>query len=99
MCQPSTSIGVLDALTKGEEDGGPDEEEYAITRTTIPTWLESIFILPCNIGYHIEHHWYPSVPFYRLPELHARLLELPRFRDNADISHSILHSLNQVTAR
>src|SRR6185295_1391819 len=41
-----------------------DEEEYSITRTTIPTWLESIFILPRNVGYHLEHHWYPSVPFY-----------------------------------
>src|SRR5688572_29572935 len=26
-----------------------DEEEYSITRSTIPTWLERIFILPCNI--------------------------------------------------
>jgi hypothetical protein len=30
-----------------------EEEEYGITRTTIPTLLESIFILPCNVGYHI----------------------------------------------
>jgi fatty acid desaturase len=51
-----------------------DEAEYAITRTTIPTWLESIFILPCNVGYHIEHHWYPSVPFYRLPDLYQLLM-------------------------
>jgi fatty acid desaturase len=35
-----------------------EEEEYSITRTTIPTLLESIFVLPCNVGYHIEHHWY-----------------------------------------
>ena len=45
-----------------------DEAEYAITRTTIPTLIESLFILPRNVGYHLEHHWYPSVPFYRLPE-------------------------------
>ena len=50
-----------------------DEDEYSITRTTIPTWLESIFILPRNVGFHLEHHWYPSVPFYRLPELHRAL--------------------------
>ncbi|MEO8422051.1 MAG: fatty acid desaturase family protein, partial [Hyphomicrobium sp.] len=47
-----------------------EESEYSVTRTTIPTWLESIFILPRNVGFHLEHHWYPSVPFYRLPELH-----------------------------
>ena len=23
-----------------------------------------------NMGYHIEHHMFPMVPYYRLPELH-----------------------------
>jgi fatty acid desaturase len=70
-----------------------DEEEYAITRTTIPTLLERIFILPCNIGYHIEHHWYPSVPFYRLPELHRELMNREGFRKNADVRRSVFASL------
>lgn len=72
-----------------------DEEEYAITRTTIPTWLESIFILPCNIGYHIEHHWYPSVPFYRLPELHQALMARQGFREHAVVRRSVLLSLGE----
>jgi fatty acid desaturase len=71
-----------------------DEEEYAITRTTIPTWFERIFILPRNIGYHIEHHWYPSVPFYRLPELHEALMARDGFQTNAVVSRSVLASLN-----
>ena len=58
-----------------------EEEEYAITRTTIPTFLELIFILPCNVGYHLEHHWYPSVPFYRLPDLHQELMKREGFRE------------------
>ncbi len=72
-----------------------EEEEYAITRTTIPTWLESIFILPRNVGYHIEHHWYPSVPFYRLPELHRQLMAREGFRRNAVVKHSVLASLGE----
>ena len=72
-----------------------DEEEYSITRTTIPTWLESMFILPCNIGYHLEHHWYPSVPFYRLPELHQALMERQGFRDHAVIKRSVFASLGE----
>jgi fatty acid desaturase len=72
-----------------------DEEEYAITRTTIPTWLESIFILPCNVGYHLEHHWYPSVPFYRLPELHQALMERHGFREHAVVRRSVLTSLGE----
>jgi fatty acid desaturase len=70
---------------------------YQVTRTTIPTRLESLFILPRNIGYHLEHHWYPSVPFYRLPELHERLLQVPDFRLHANIKRSVLHSLVDCT--
>jgi fatty acid desaturase len=72
-----------------------DEEEYRITRTTIPTWLESIFILPRNIGYHVEHHWYPSVPFYRLPELHQLLMEREGFRAHAVVRRSVVTSLGE----
>ncbi len=70
-----------------------EEKEYAVTRTTIPTWLERIFILPRNIGYHIEHHWYPSVPFYRLPELHRALMAREGFREHAVFKRSVLASL------
>ena len=72
-----------------------EEEEYAITRTTVPTLLESIFILPCNVGYHLEHHWYPSVPYYRLPELHRELMKREGFRKHAVVRRSILISLGE----
>lgn len=72
-----------------------DEEEYALTRTTIPTWLESIFVLPRNVGYHIEHHWYPSVPFYRLPELHQALMERQGFQAHAVVGRSLVASLGE----
>jgi fatty acid desaturase len=72
-----------------------DAEEYSITRTTIPSWLESIFILPCNVGYHLEHHWYPSVPFYRLPQLHQALMERQGFRTHAVIRRSVFASLGE----
>jgi fatty acid desaturase len=72
-----------------------DEEEYAITRTTIPTLIESIFVLPRNVGYHLEHHWYPSVPFYRLPELHEVLMERQGFRRHAVVRRSLLTSLGE----
>lgn len=70
-----------------------DDPRYAETRTTIPGWLGRLLILPRNVGHHLEHHWYPSVPFYRLPELHARLAELPGFRAHARCEQSILDSL------
>lgn len=27
----------------------------------------------CNENYHLEHHLYPRVPWYNLPELHRTL--------------------------
>ncbi|RCW86159.1 fatty acid desaturase family protein [Phyllobacterium bourgognense] len=39
------------------------------SRTTTTTWL--VRKLAWNMPYHAEHHAYPSVPFYRLPEFHA----------------------------
>jgi len=73
--------------------------DYQVTRTTIPTRLESWFILPRNIGYHLEHHWYPSVPFYRLPELHDRLMQVPGFSRHANVKRSVFHSLAECTAK
>jgi fatty acid desaturase len=70
---------------------------YAETRTTIPNAVERLLMLPRNIGYHLEHHWYPSVPWYNLPALHGALMELPRFREEADVSPSLLSSMAAVT--
>lgn len=72
---------------------------YAMTRTTIPPLWERALLLPLNIGYHIEHHWYPSVPFYNLPALHARLMEQPGFKAHANIQRSLLASLRQCVGR
>jgi fatty acid desaturase len=72
-----------------------EEAEYSITRTTIPTWLESMFVLPHNVGFHLEHHWYPSVPFYRLPELHQQLMAREGFRTHAVVRRSVLTSLGE----
>ena len=72
-----------------------DEEEYSLTRTTIPTWLELLVILPRNVGYHLEHHWYPSVPFYRLPDLHRHLMAREGFQTHAVVRRSVITSLGE----
>jgi fatty acid desaturase len=74
------------------------DPRYADTRTTIPGPLGRWFVLPRHIGYHLAHHWYPSVPFYRLPELHARLEARPGFRSHARVFRSIPASLRDVTS-
>ena len=75
---------------------GP-EGAYGETRTTIPTFLERIFVLPRNITYHIEHHWYPAVPCYNLPRLHVLLMQHEEFQRKALISRGLYGVWREVT--
>jgi fatty acid desaturase len=42
--------------------------------------LERILFAPKNCYYHIEHHSYPSVPFFNLPRLHRELKANPEYQ-------------------
>lgn len=45
------------------------------TRTTVIGWFGKTFLVPHNLNYHVEHHQYPSVPFFNLPKLHDIMLD------------------------
>jgi fatty acid desaturase len=70
---------------------------FDLTRSTVPGALGRFFVLPRNIGYHLEHHWYPSVPWYNLPQLQAALREDPDFLAHANVQHSVRDSLRQCS--
>ena len=57
-----------------EHGNVPDpHNSYQQTRTYfIPAWL-GFFFAPKHVNYHLEHHLYPSIPFYNLPRMHAVL--------------------------
>jgi len=59
---------------------------YRQTRSIRTSWVERLLYLPNNGTYHLEHHMYPSVPFYRLPQLHALLMKQPGFRSRAQLT-------------
>jgi fatty acid desaturase len=75
----------------------PGNTAYAQTRTTYVSLLERLFVAPKNVNYHLEHHFYPSVPFYRLPALHRTLLTKPGFADSAHLSPSYFGVLTEAT--
>jgi fatty acid desaturase len=58
---------------------------HSHTRTVLVGPLERLFIGCKNVNYHLEHHLYPGVPFYRLPTLHRLLMADPAYRRNAPI--------------
>ena len=72
-------------------------DAYAHTRSTRASILEHIFVAPKNVNYHIEHHFYPSVPFYRLPQLHRTLMSKSEFRDSVHVTRSYLGVLRECT--
>jgi fatty acid desaturase len=61
---------------------------YGQTRTVLTGFLDRAFVLSKNGNYHLEHHLFPSVPFYRLPELHNLLMQQPAFRESAHFTRS-----------
>jgi fatty acid desaturase len=63
-----------------------ENDTYTHTRTTLPTLFERLFVAPRNINFHIEHHLYPSVPFFRLPQLHAVLMKDAVFQSKAHVT-------------
>ncbi|HMP90950.1 MAG TPA: fatty acid desaturase family protein [Kiritimatiellia bacterium] len=74
-----------------------NEHQLNRTRTTYPSILEKWFLIPNNINYHLDHHLYPSIPFYRLPEAHAILLKNPEFRARAHITNTYFGVLKECT--
>jgi len=67
-----------------------DTEVCNAARTLRLDPLSRLLIAPKNVHFHIEHHLYPSVPFYRLPALHKALMELPDYRERAHLTRSYL---------
>lgn len=43
------------------------------TRTILTNPITKFFM--CNENYHLEHHLYPNIPWYNLPETHRQLKE------------------------
>lgn len=72
---------------------------YDMTRTTIANFLDSLLIIPHNIGYHHEHHWYPSVPYYHLPQLNQLLATNSQFSQYGNVTHSVYESLQECTKK
>jgi fatty acid desaturase len=62
-----------------EHEGVPGGDEVRETRHVDAGWFEAALLSPFHINYHTAHHLFPSVPWYNLPALHARLLEEPAY--------------------
>ncbi|MDA9773843.1 fatty acid desaturase family protein [Saprospiraceae bacterium] len=71
------------------------EDSLSSTRTVQPNLFEKFFIAPHHVGYHIEHHLFPAIPFYNLPKLHKLLMKQDKYRLNAHITRGYVKGLLQ----
>ncbi len=74
----------------------PAEKEYQ-TRTVKLNFWQSVLLSPHNLGFHAEHHLYPSVPFYSLPVLHNLLAQHPDYKQQVLVSKSYISVIKEYT--
>ncbi|HET7412436.1 MAG TPA: fatty acid desaturase family protein [Pararhizobium sp.] len=68
--------GPLSQLFNLTQHAGLNEDVYDHRLNTRTVLMNPVFsFLYINMNYHIEHHMFPMVPFYRLPELHELIKE------------------------
>jgi fatty acid desaturase len=66
--------GFFSQLFNLTQHAGLDEDVLDHRLNTRTVIMNPIFcFLYANMNYHIEHHMFPMVPFYRLPELHKKI--------------------------
>jgi fatty acid desaturase len=83
-----TFYSLFEFIRLNAEHNGVDSDlPLYRTRTVIPSLLSRLTIAPAYVGYHLAHHVYPGVPFFRRHEMHELLMESNQeYRDNAHIT-------------
>lgn len=79
-----------------EHGNVPDPDNpYQRTRTYFTPAALSFFFAPKQVNYHLEHHLYPSIPFYNLPHMHGVLKQevYPRETGYVEPFHTSLQKL------
>ncbi len=94
----ATIYQVLNRLRLATEHFNIDEENHFQTRSVHAGFVEKLLLFPHNLNYHIEHHLFPSVPFYRLPDLRMELMKNNLFKESAHINDGWIGVYHDVTA-
>ncbi len=87
----ATWTQVTNRLRRVAEHSGIESKSLAMkTRTTKHGIIARTLLSPKNISYHNEHHLYPGIPCYHLPELHKELLKHKTATDNLYVSNTYI---------
>lgn len=79
------------------EHAGTEEGILRDTRSRVHWWFTMLYH---NVNYHLEHHMYPSVPFYNLPRVHEFLKAHGHFaRAQSHVETTIWGAYEKTTGR
>lgn len=81
-----------------EHNGVAQAGELASARTTRVSALGRFLVAPRNVSYHIEHHLFPNVPWFRLRHLHRELAQYPEYRQNAHVTRGFVSALAEISS-
>lgn len=70
-------FGRIRAITEHAGYRASADQRFS-ARTVVRRSWQTFFVGPHRIHYHIEHHEYPCVPFYRLHHVHAMMAQQGR---------------------
>ena len=73
-----------------------DRPAVFLTRDVQSTWFDAAFVVTRNVNYHLTHHLFPSVPFFRLPALHREIARTEPYRRNAHVTRGYHRVLWEV---
>jgi fatty acid desaturase len=82
----ATSFSFCMLMRQIVQHGNADGERFSNTRTFLVGSLIRWSVFPLGMDYHLPHHLFPLVPHYRLPQLHALLLETPEYREHGVVA-------------
>lgn len=69
----SVQLFYFGTFTPHKEPNGGYKNVHCAQTNPLPTWLS--FITCYHFGYHYEHHEYPNVPWWGLPEIYQKQRE------------------------
>jgi fatty acid desaturase len=86
--------GVVEHTVATRGDGGSNR-----FRTILCGPIERFLFAPMNFNYHAEHHFYPAIPYHRLPQAHRILSQDPRYHDVVSVQPGYLAFLWREATR
>jgi fatty acid desaturase len=94
----ATWTQLANRLRRVAEHSGIEGRDLSLqTRTTKHGIISNFFLAPKNIAYHTEHHLYPGIPCYHLPEIHTELIKHDLVKEHFYYSDDYLDVIHDCT--